>query len=94
MNKQPPAYDTLQPPKYEEFSPDDQPPKYRKTELTPLERRVQTRIRENMERQRAIIDEQYRNPTINPIKVIAGLVSERTPQSIFLAVLMFGSLFK
>ena len=93
MNNQPPAYDTLVP-QYEEYSPEDEPPKYRKTELTPMERRIQARIKENMERQRTRIDEQYRNPSINPIKVIAGLVSEKTPQSLFLATLMFGSLFK
>ncbi len=93
MNNQPPAYDTLVP-QYEEYSPEDQPPKYRKTDLTPMERRIQKEIKASIDRQRVIINERYRNPTINPIKVIAGLVSEKTPQSLFLATLMFGSLFK
>lgn len=93
MNNQPPAYDTL-PPQYEEHSPEDQPPKYRKTELTPMERRIKARIKEGIERQRAIIDEQYRNPTINPITVIAGLLSEKTPQSLITAAVGIASLFK
>ena len=93
MDNQPPAYDTLVP-QYEEYSPEDQPPKYRKTELTPMEARIKRRRKEDIERKRARINEQYRNPTLNPISVVAGLVSEKTPQSLFTAALFVGSLFK
>ena len=91
---------STQPPKYEEVSPDDQPPPYRDLPLTLEEMRQvyrqksYLRMKEEKKRIYAVMEVQYKN-NFNPLTTVVGLIAEKTPLSLLSAALiMGGSLFK
>ena len=91
---------STQPPKYEEVSPDDQPPPYRDLPLT-LEEMEQVyrqksdlRMKAEKKRVQAVMEAQYKN-NFNPLTTVLGLIAEKTPLSLVSAALIIGgSLFK
>ena len=88
------------PPKYEEFSTDDQPPPYRDHPLTFEERQkiydheFDIAMEEELKRARAVRREQF-GTIFNPLTTVLGLISEKTPLSLVSAALIIGgTLFK